>query len=210
MMITPARILLSVVVGTVSVSAFSLVPLHSGRAIPHSAGSVPPAASAGTVLWMVGSDATTSTATDFLKELIPSLARGDGGSQLLGASSDSWRAAIFEAVGASDATMDEAVVATILQDAMSKSDNQFAILMGKAEQFVATFPSDVVDYKNDGTAWVECRLRNVDTDELLVTMGISVVQRGGGGGWLISSLDWQDFREQFYPGLSGREWVRAF
>jgi hypothetical protein len=128
---------------------------------------------------------------------------------LLEASSPSWRTAIFAAVGA-PAEAAPSGVAQALQDAMSKRDNQFAILLGHAEPFVATFPSDVVDYKDDGTAWVECRLRHAETDDLLVTMGISVVQSTENDGWKISSLDWQDFREQFYPGLSGREWLRSF
>lgn len=154
------------------------------------------------------SSSTTASVTEFLKELLPSLAAGDGGQKLLAASSDSWRNAIFKAVGAPEKANEE-IVAKALQDAMSKLDNQFAILMGKAEPFVATFPSDVVDYRDDGTAWVECRLRQAGTDELLVTMGINV-QQAENGEWLIASLDWQDFRDQFYPGLSGREWLRSF
>ena len=154
------------------------------------------------------SSSTTASATDFLKQLLPSLSAGNGGQKLLAASSDSWRSAIFKAVGAPE-TANKEIVAKALQDAMSKADNQFAILMGKAEPFVATFPSDVVDYRDDGTAWVECRLRHVDTDDLLVTMGIDI-QQTENGEWLISSLDWQDFRDQFYPGLSGREWLRSF
>ena len=89
---------------------------------------------------------------------------------------------------------------------MSKSDNQFAILTGNAEKFEANFPSDPVIDEN--TAWVECRLRQVPEDELLVTMGINLELEDNE--WRIRSLDWQDFRDAFYPGLSGREWLRAF
>jgi hypothetical protein len=133
--------------------------------------------------------------------------------------------AIFAAVGAPE-TADEAVVAKALQDAMGNADSQFAILVGRAEAFVANFPSDpVFDGGDDDKVWVEVRLRDKASDALLVTMGIDLVkgqqkqkqqQPGSGGGgkdddaWLISSLDWQDFRDKFYPGLSGREWLRSF
>jgi len=92
---------------------------------------------------------------------------------------------------------------------MSKPDNQFAILLGKAEDYVTVFPSDPVEY-GDGTSWVEVRLRDAKDDELLVTMGVQLQQRESEGQWLVSKLDWQGFRDQFYPGLSGREWLRAF
>ena len=148
-------------------------------------------------------DSTTAPSTDFLKELLEHLT----GERLLAASSESWRKAIYEAVGAPP-TADSKAVAQTLEDAMSKPDNQFAILLGKAEDFVATFPSDTVSYDDDETCWVECRLRDSQTDALLVTMGINLTNQNGN--WAISSLDWQDFRDEFYPGLSGREWLRSF
>jgi hypothetical protein len=142
-----------------------------------------------------------------LQELLEGLAEGKG-AKLLSNSADKWRTAIYEAVGA-PATADETIVAKALTDAMSKSNNQFAILMGKAEPFIVNFPSDPVE-GNDGEVWVECRLREKQSDELLVTMGITLQPNKDGDGWLIAGLDWQDFRDQFYPGLSGREWLRAF
>lgn len=148
--------------------------------------------------------ATTNQApavTDYLKELLEHM----DGKRLLQSSSVSWRDAIFDAVGAPH-NANEELVAKALQDAMANPHNQFAILLG--DEFVANFPSDPVDY-DDGSCWVECRLRDKTTDDLLVTMGVSL-QAGENGTWLISSLDWQDFRDEFYPGLSGREWLRAF
>jgi len=130
----------------------------------------------------------------------------DGGKKLYGASSPSWRAAIQAAVGASG-TADEALVTDALQQAMARPTNQFAILVGAAEPFEAVFPSDPV--VNDATTvWVECQLREVDGPELLVDMGITL--KLCDGGWKIDELQWQDFRDAYYPGLSGREWLRAF
>jgi len=166
-----------------------------------------------------GAAASTTTssqsATDFVKDLLEGLDSAEGGKKLLESSTDSWRSAIYEAVGA-PATADPAIVAKALQDAMSRPDNQFAILMGKAEKFDMVFPSDPVEYEDDGTSWVEVRLRTAghrtpdDEDELLVTMGVSLQKSENSGNWLLSKLDWQDFRDEFYPGLSGREWLRAF
>ena len=143
--------------------------------------------------------------TEFLKDLLEHLT----GERLLAASSGSWRNAIYEAVGAPP-TADSKIVSKALEDAMRRPDNQFAILLGAAEDFVATFPSDTVSYDDDETCWVECRLRRKDDDELLVTMGINLTHQTDTGRWGIQSLDWQDFRDEFYPGLSGREWLRAF
>jgi hypothetical protein len=151
--------------------------------------------------------------TNSLKELLEGLKSDDeGGLRLLRASSASWKNAIYKALAAPD-TADEKVVAKRLTTAMRKPDQQFAILMmngsSASNNFVATFPSDPVINDDDGTAWIECRLRDNTVDQkLLVTMGISLVRNGDE--WLISALDWQDFRDEFYPGLSGREWLRAF
>jgi hypothetical protein len=159
-----------------------------------------------------------TTLTGSLKDLLEGLKGEDGGRRLLAASSGSWRTAIYQALAA-PVSAGEEQVALSLTSTMRKPDNQFAILMGAAEPFVATFPSDPVINADDNTAWVECRLRQADaTDKLLVTMGISLVRSGGeenekktnNNQWLIAALDWQDFRDAFYPGLSGREWLRAF
>jgi hypothetical protein len=153
-----------------------------------------------------------------LSTLSAATADNDGSSKgqcLLDASSESWRRAIYQAIGAPVDVKNTQGVAKALQDAMARKNNQFAILMGPSaaenssvEPFVATFPSDVVDYRNDGTAWLECRLRHAITDELLVTIGVQLISEQEQ--WKILTLDWQDFRPQFYPGLSGREWLRSF
>lgn len=151
-----------------------------------------------------------------LKVLLEHLDGPDAGVKLWEASSLPWQAAIREAVGAKPTT-DAAKVARALHEAMARPNNQFAILMrrdcgpptSQASRFEATFPSDVVCL-DDSTCWVECRLRDVDTDKLLVTMGISLLREEEGGPYKIHDLQWQDFRDEFYPGLSGREWLRAF
>lgn len=162
---------------------------------------------------------TTPTADDVdvtsilsnLKQLLEHLQDGpDGGAKLLAASSPSWQAAIHTAVGAPE-TAEDGLVARALQEAMARPNNQFAILMGNQDnnaEFEAVFPSDPVVDPENKSVWVECQLRELPKDELLVTMGVTLVQVNGE--YKIDELKWQDFRDAFYPGLSGREWLRAF
>lgn len=181
------RLLLAALIGT-AVVAFA--PQHPNR---H------------TRLWSSVSGVESSL-TNAMKDLLEGLHGTDAGMKLLAASSDSWRKAIYSAVAAPDHAED-ASVAKSLQNKMQKPDSQFAILT-KSNAFEANFPSDPVIQYEDSTAWIECRLREKETDKLLVTMGISLVLENDK--WLISALDWQDFRDEFYPGLSGREWLRSF
>jgi len=151
-------------------------------------------------------DVDTDAILTNLKALLEHLDGPDGGKKLYAASSPSWQAAIQAAVGAPE-TADVSLVTDALQQAMARPKNQFAILMGAAEPFEAVFPSDPV--VNDATSvWVECQLREANGPELLVDMGISL--KLCDGGWKIDELQWQDFRDAYYPGLSGREWLRAF
>jgi len=86
---------------------------------------------------------------------------------------------------------------------------------------------DVLDYE-DGTCWVVCELRETVSGRLLVILGWELVrsttdrrqieyekseeERGdydaSNGAWLIESLDWQDFRDAYRPGIGREEWVR--
>mmetsp|Transcript_19134 Transcript_19134/g.38698 ORF Transcript_19134/g.38698 Transcript_19134/m.38698 type:complete len:202 (+) Transcript_19134:107-712(+) len=151
-------------------------------------------------------DVDTDAILTNLKALLEHLDGPDGGKKLYAASSPSWQAAIQAAVGAPE-TADVSLVTDALQQAMARPKNQFAILMGAAEPFEAVFPSDPV--VNDATSvWVECQLREANGPELLVDMAISL--KLCDGGWKIDELQWQDFRDAYYPGLSGREWLRAF
>jgi hypothetical protein len=96
------------------------------------------------------------------------------------------------------------------------------------------FPSDVIDY-SDGKCWLEAQLRDPISNKLLVMTGWSLVKEnefeytegngnGNGsnsmgmgtgmsgstssGGWLLDRLDWQDFRDEFRPGIGREEWMR--
>ena len=125
---------------------------------------------------------------------------------LIRASTPSWKRHLYHSVAAPpSASLDH--VASALGEAMARSENQFAILVGEAEPYRITFPTDTLDY-GDGTSWVECRLRGRDNDKLLVMIGWQLVQRDDDGAWLVESIDWQDFRDKFRPGIGREEWMR--
>jgi hypothetical protein len=124
---------------------------------------------------------------------------------LLRASTTERRAKLYESVGA-PASAAEEVVASALGEAMGRPKNQFGILVAEAERYVCAFPSDTLDYA-DGTCWIECRLRNKVTNELLVAIGWSLKQRSDEA-WLVDAIDWQDFRDDFRPGIGREEWMR--
>ena len=100
-------------------------------------------------------------------------------------------------------------VASALASALGRVDNQFNILLGQppAPKYVASFPTDPVEQDEDA-AWVECRLRDAESDELLVVSGWDLKRREEDGAWLIDGLDWQDFRDGFRPGIGREEWER--
>lgn len=131
-------------------------------------------------------------------------------------------------MGAPVGTPDE-LVFRALSASMERANNQFGILVGSgtdqdsstndnttellAKQgdgyYTVEFPWDTLDYC-DGTAWVECRLREKHSDALLVVLGWSMKQRASDGDscWLIGGIDWQDFREKYRPGIGREEWER--
>lgn len=121
-----------------------------------------------------------------------------------------------------------------LKNAMSRPKNQFEILTIE-NSYRLYFPGNVVDY-DDGKCWVEVHLRHVKTDELLVIMGWSLIRKNDGptfelssvvealspslasssassyqstvDSWTLDGLDWQDFRNDFRPGIGREEWER--
>lgn len=144
-----------------------------------------------------------------------------------------WKEVLLKSVGASMDT-DETFFFTALSASMERPYNQFGILVGVVEdddeqkhfflidddayrdnndsgrQYKLEFPRDTLDYY-DGTAWVECRLRDVHSDALLVVLGWSMKQQEEGSSssaWLVDGIDWQDFRERYRPGIGREEWER--
>lgn len=129
-----------------------------------------------------------------------------GVTSLLECSTEHWRDLLRRSVGAPKGTT-IAPMAPALETSLSRPNNQFAILMGVEDQnYVATFPTDPLEFED--TCWVECRLRSYDTDELLVATGWSLEKRAVDNAWIISSIDWQDFRKQYRPGIGREEWER--
>lgn len=127
---------------------------------------------------------------------------------LLRASTVSWRDVLRRSVGAPpDSSDDDAALA--LRPALGRFNNQFGILVAApdAEEYTVSFPTDALDY-DDGTCWVECRLRGAENDTLLVVMGWSLRRRDSDGAWLVEAIDWQDFRDGFRPGIGREEWER--
>lgn len=117
--------------------------------------------------------------------------------------------------------VDYELVASALGSSMGRPHNQFAILVGGSDNnseggdeeleyvldFSASEGGQLLDF-GDGTCWVECRLRDKATGELLVLTGWDLVQRDDDGAWMVDWIYWQDFREQFRPGIGGRqEWL---
>lgn len=152
------------------------------------------------------------SAQDFVFEIIRALHNnGDplpdsGFRVLLRSSTDPWKKMLYKSVGA-PRTANEEVVASALGEAMARDDNQFVILVDEESGHEVSFPTDTLDY-SDGTAWVECRLRDEENDLLLVVMGWQLHRRPSDGAWLVDQIDWQDFRDDFRPGIGREEWMR--
>lgn len=140
-----------------------------------------------------------------LEELRHPTSQFSGVTALLETSTESWRDMLRRSVGApQDATNIQ--LAPSLEAALGRPNNQFAILMGIEDcNYQPTFPTDPLDYGD--TCWVECRLRGALDDELLVAMGFSLEKRTDGV-WIVSAIDWQDFRDPYRPGIGREEWER--
>lgn len=147
---------------------------------------------------------------DFIREMLRGLwdssdpLPDSGFRLLLRASTKNWRNKIFDAVGAPQ-TVNEEVVAAALGDAISRPHNQYNILVAEAEDYIPFFPSEKVDY-SDGKCWVECRFRGKNDDELLVATGWQL-EKNEDGAWLVDRIDWQEFRDEYRPGVGREEWI---
>ena len=135
---------------------------------------------------------------------------------LLESATEEWKDYIRKSIGAPLYASDE-LIASALGSAISRPKNQFGILVGVNDDhaslirvkpvYSVSFPSDVVDFE-DGNCWVECRLRGKLDDKLLVVMGWQMKRRKEDGAWLIDGIDWQDFRDDYRPGIGREEWMR--
>ncbi|KAL7524151.1 hypothetical protein ACHAXR_000459, partial [Thalassiosira sp. AJA248-18] len=134
-----------------------------------------------------------------------------------------WKDVLRKSVGAPIDTEEE-LIFRALSASMERANNQFGILVGlgtdqdsntntpsefseESGHYTIEFPWDTLDYY-DGTGWLECRMRDKQSDELLVVLGWSMEQRESDGSWLIDGIDWQDFREKYRPGIGREEWER--
>lgn len=155
-------------------------------------------------------DTSDSSPSDFVERVLNSLKSDNGSQTLLNSSTDSWRSKIYDALGAPYDSA-EGVVVQSLDRALRRTDKQWGLLV--TEDYAIEFPSDPVNYEDGSGCWIECRLRSTNNaDDLLVAMGCQLepAPNGGAGGWLINSIDWQDFRDDFSPGLGRDEWVPLF
>ena len=139
---------------------------------------------------------------------------------LLKTATPKWRTAILNSVGAKSTTTNIDLVASALGSSMERPNNQFAILVGEGEEYILDFsPSDPLLDFGDGTCWVECRLRDKHTNELLVMTGWDLCQQQttqqqqddvsscNNSPWLVDGVYWQDFRDEFRPGIGREEWL---
>jgi hypothetical protein len=160
--------------------------------------------------------------TEFITAILTHLHRPDhfmpqsGFRTLLRSSSPKWKAALRRSIGVpsdlEDAITEDALISS-LASAMTRPKNQYQILVhdddneeDDVSSYAIYFPGDIVDYL-DGNCWLETQLREKESGKLLVIMGWSLVQNEKKE-WLIDRLDWQDFRDEFRPGIGREEWMR--
>ena len=148
------------------------------------------------------------SAQDFVRQIMESLHNpydplpDVGFRTLLRSSTPAWKKAIYQSVGANENVPID-LVATALGEAIGRPDNQFQLLIGDDTEdsgnsrkdgnelmYQLEFVHEPVDY-DDGTCWVEARLRSTSSHKLMVILGWSLVRRPEDGAWLIDGLDWQ-------------------
>ncbi|EJK70825.1 hypothetical protein THAOC_07788 [Thalassiosira oceanica] len=97
--------------------------------------------------------------------------------------------------------------AIVVNTAYGKEDSTLTLSLDGESYYSIEYPWDTLDYM-DGTAFVESRLRDAGSDELLCVLGWSLERRNGDGAWLVDAIDWQDFRPMYRPGVGREEWER--
>jgi len=134
---------------------------------------------------------------------------------LLRTATPSWKAAILKSIGApTHPRVSLDLVSAALGTAMARPRNQFGMLVPNDDDQEATeipysleFPFDPLDY-DDGNAWIECRMRDKKTRNLLVVTGWSLKRREEDGAWTVDSVTWHDLRDEYRPGIGQSEWTR--
>jgi hypothetical protein len=133
---------------------------------------------------------------------------------LIRSSSCEWKSKLRESIGVPRSMdIDEETFANALFSAMSRPNNQYEILVqdrgdGSGDaNYALHFPGDVVDYQDGCGCWVETQLRHPVSGRLFAILGWSLVSDENGA-WLVDRLDWQDFRDDFRPGIGREEWMR--
>jgi hypothetical protein len=141
----------------------------------------------------------------------PLKSRPHAGVQVLwDASTDDWRQTMAAMVGGNRSTtgVAEEQIVSALGRFLARPNQQFAILMGTEDRdYRIDFPTDVMEWSEE-EAWLECRLRDSQTNELLVVLGWTLNRKHAKDAWYIHSFDWQDFRNAYRPGIGREEWER--
>merc|ERR1711862_1018617 len=136
---------------------------------------------------------------------------------LLRFSTPKWREELLRSIGALPNNLpnnNDYIITTALGAALSRPNNQYGILVNEEEgDYRIYFLSDIVDY-NDGRCWLECHLVNPKLENnLMIILGWTLERRvmnDGAASWLVDGVDWQDFRDQFRPGIGREEWMRVY
>lgn len=125
---------------------------------------------------------------------------------LLRASTEKMKSQIYQSIAAPPSA-DLELVANALGEAIGRPHQQFAILVGEEgdDNYYVSFPSEELDFL-DGTCWVQCVLRNRHDGSVMVVTGWQLKEQEDGA-WLVDQIDWQDFREDYRPGIGREEWM---
>lgn len=150
---------------------------------------------------------------DLVSEILTALWESDdplpdsGFLLLLKTATKHWRLEILKSIGApTTGELDWQIVSSALGAAIARPKNQFGILVAGDEDdqqempYLLDFPFEALDY-DDGTAWLECQLRDKQTNQLLVTTGWSLKRRDDDGPWLVDSITWHDVRDKFWGSM---------
>lgn len=135
---------------------------------------------------------------------------------LLRSSSPKWRREIQKALGvpsqyySDENLVNEDILASALGSALMRPNNQFGILVNNDDDYTLQIVN-ILDYQ-DGTCWISSRLVSSSTLEskVLVILGWHLIKPPNMDTWTIDSIEWQDFRDAYRPGIGREEWSQIF